>query len=1245
MNQLFGQPADPMRSSDPDLGLAPPPARPLPVGGAEQAFFHLDIRRSLELNWRLALKIASAGVIFAVLYFLAQALWLKTWPSYESSSLVYVQPTPPRVLENNGAAPRWPYDTNTYETYILQQMMNVTRDDVLAAAVKKLPQFAGAHQSTQAAAQHLAALLSVDRQNSAYQFTISARAGTAQMAADIANAVTAAYMESATRDQRTGDAERMGMLRDERDRIQAALDADRTEQSTLNRQLGVASVNNTPDHYDEDIASTRTELVKARVDHDAAEAKFTALGAGKGPSSATIDAMADEMASSDAGLVSMKTALNGRRATLISQMANLTPGNPVYKQDEAELEKINADLESMMKNLRATAAARVQLQLKAELERTAGVESKVNGQLRQLVGAAGSATPKMQRSSDLAADITRLQARFSTVDEQLHNMMLEDNAPAAAYQVTPAEPPLSRTKSGVVRNSFLIAFAGIALGLLVAILVHKLDPRVRIAQDVELILGFPPMAQLPDFTEVSEGAADEFLLRLSSSIEHARKQSNLRSCVFTGAGPGVGVTMLVNRVGEMLDAMGRPTVRVDATGAAAHHRTARPEASASDAAVSASASATSIPGLVQADRYARPTAIFQQIAEETETQDDNLVLTDTMPLSVSAETEYLVRFVDCAIVVIESGKTTRRELRDAAATLQRLDVAAVGFVLNRVGLAKADPAFRSSIQAIEKHLRGQAGASARRSQRGKQPYVPEPDLVAEARPVFTSDAKPVFVSEAKPVSVAEPSVAQSHEARVEDDAPVVAAHVPSRYEPELASVAAAVARLSHPAVAPASAPAAAAPEHVEEAPASLPSPTVPSSAVEVAATPEPARRFSFADLFKPAASVPAPGAKTVSTEPTVEPARTLIPDSALSSVIKAAPFAEAARKLAASPTPELHAFRPSSSVARPFADVSDHFKSALFDSALFAPPVAPEVSADSAAESSAPVPGSAPSEPAPAEAALVEHQAASSSSLDRARAEDAHVEPAPADFATIPADVSVSEPAELSHAEYAAQAPPEQNVDPMVTPEASSLPTPAAADPWSAWIAGQTSAAAPIAPIHVPEVPVAQVDAPWWKSVATERSPTEELPVSTADTARLVTPQHGEAVESATALPGHEVSKHAPSALEATMESLNLHKHETESVHADDFDEFAAALTPLDAAASGPIPTAESSAAAPASVSDAAVLPPLSAAKELAEDDPSLSLLSLPRPKLSRHRRLSSPWSKTCRRSPPSPRRSQPLSG
>jgi hypothetical protein len=164
----------------------------------------------------------------------------------------------------------------------------------------------------------------------------------------------------------------------------------------------------------------------------------------------------------------------------------------------------------------------------------------------------------------------------------------------------------------------------------------------------------------------------------------------------------------------MLEAMGRATVLVDASGTP-------PPAPRANAGETGQGLVSTQQDTQRDTQYgSRSTALLQQMAEETGTE--SLVLTDTAPLAVSAETEYLARFVDCAIVVIESGVTTRAQLRAAAATLQRLDVDAVGFVLNRVGLKKADPAFRRSLRASEDHLDAQSRSLAGRID---ESFVPE----------------------------------------------------------------------------------------------------------------------------------------------------------------------------------------------------------------------------------------------------------------------------------------------------------------------------------------------------------------------------------------------------------------------------------------------------------------------------------------------------------------------------------------
>ncbi len=258
---------------------------------------------------------------------------------------------------------------------------------------------------------------------------------------------------------------------------------------------------------------------------------------------------------------------------------------------------------------------------------------------------------------------------------------------AAAYLVGywPVYPAQSLV-SGVIPNALVLFLGFVFLGLAAAVIAQKMDQKIYIASDLEQLLGFAPMAQLPDFLEVPGEVADEQLLRLAAGIEYACKEGGMRSCIFTGAGPEAGVTTVVTRVREMLESMGRPTVLVSASGTAAaetHGRNDRTQSAA------------------------RSTALLEQAVEEAEIGHESLVMTDAAPLAASAETEYLARFADCTIVVVESGVTTRARVRDMASRLRHLNVAGVGFVLNRVALAKADPAFRHSVEATERHLRMQ----------------------------------------------------------------------------------------------------------------------------------------------------------------------------------------------------------------------------------------------------------------------------------------------------------------------------------------------------------------------------------------------------------------------------------------------------------------------------------------------------------------------------------------------------------
>jgi Mrp family chromosome partitioning ATPase len=79
----------------------------------------------------------------------------------------------------------------------------------------------------------------------------------------------------------------------------------------------------------------------------------------------------------------------------------------------------------------------------------------------------------------------------------------------------------------------------------------------------------------------------------------------------------------------------------------------------------------------------------------------DVVLIDSDPMPTSANTEYLARAVDATVLVVKAGTTTRQELHRAARLLERLQVAGVAVVLNKVQLGRADRDLRRELRGFK----------------------------------------------------------------------------------------------------------------------------------------------------------------------------------------------------------------------------------------------------------------------------------------------------------------------------------------------------------------------------------------------------------------------------------------------------------------------------------------------------------------------------------------------------------------
>ena len=679
-----------------------PPAPPRPSTAAGAGGFRINVLRSIKIH------AITASLIAIVTCGLGLAMLLRHKPAYSATAIIYVSPNFPKTLTDDRE------QQYQYDTYVQEEIHTVTRYDVIADAIKRLPpgmwQFPG--ESEDSAVTRLERSLDIERIGTTYQVGITLMGNHPGNLADIVNAVANTYIEKAREEEFYGRDQRLDTLRQERSRIQSDLDSLLQEQAQIARSLGVAVADGAgSDPFDKELEKMRADLNTAHEQRIAAEAQLSALEHGdpSGPNSA-LSAAADEIIAGDTQLNALKGSLGQKRSELLTTLAGLTPNNPLRRQTEQQLAETEAELQKMQTSLRAKAAARLQQKLHAEVNRTATVESRLLHDLNERTSSATSATPKIQRSEEIKAEIARLQARYNVIDERIGNLELESSSPGSVHIFQAARPPLGPEPSKT--RKFLPALFPIAilLGIAAAVLLDMFDPRLYTGGDVEAVMGFAPVGVLFDDREVTQLVYDECALRMAAGIDHAAHSAGVRTFVVTAVTSGAGTTSIVGQLGSTLAKLGRKTLTIDASG------NSNPVAYAT-VNLTEQARVPDFPGErtgteLQSTVMTQPlnskltplATSFMAKAFQELTNEYDIVLIDAAPILASAETEYLARFADVTILVGESARTRKTELKRAAKLLERLNVGGVAVVINKVGLIRAEKSLKRDIDEFETRI-------------------------------------------------------------------------------------------------------------------------------------------------------------------------------------------------------------------------------------------------------------------------------------------------------------------------------------------------------------------------------------------------------------------------------------------------------------------------------------------------------------------------------------------------------------
>ncbi|HEY0306630.1 MAG TPA: hypothetical protein VGB94_00565 [Acidobacteriaceae bacterium] len=631
-------------------------------------------------------------------------LHMRYGKSYFSQALVYVSPTYPRTLNADQETDH----TQQYDSYIDQQVHSITRTDILINAIRKMQPgiWRQPRESEQSAAQRLAGALEVERVATTYQVSIGLHGRSSKPLAEIVNAVARAYVEAAHNEEYFGHEQRLQGLRDERERVQNDLTTRLSDQAGLLKDLSLASISTTTiNPHNGLLTKLNEDLLTAREQRQAAESQLSALHQGS-QGITGITAEAQDLAQSDQGLTALKITLNQRRGKLLSDIAGMTPENPVRKKDEEEMREIDASLRKMTTDMTSEAQSRLEQKYRSQVIRSRTFQQGIENQVASETEAAANSTPRFQAALQMNSDIDRLNLRLAQVNERIANVEIENTSPGSVHLFSPGLTPLG-PDSSKEKTLLLVLFPlCFCFALAAAVARDTFDMRIFTPEDIEKTIGLPPIGVLFNRDEVTDEVSSEYLFRIAASLDHARRTSEIKTICVTSVKPRGGTSTMVDLVAAELAQLGNRVLVLDASGTREPVAFIPPEQDDPNGNTRARTLHPDLgPYLHSRGRLLPSLHTVTRNFREVHGEYDVLLL-DCQPIFVSADTEYLARMTDATLLIVESGMVLKQDLLRAAHLLERLPVPSVAVVLNQLSLDRADVSLREDLREFVTYGRG-----------------------------------------------------------------------------------------------------------------------------------------------------------------------------------------------------------------------------------------------------------------------------------------------------------------------------------------------------------------------------------------------------------------------------------------------------------------------------------------------------------------------------------------------------------
>jgi Mrp family chromosome partitioning ATPase/capsular polysaccharide biosynthesis protein len=637
---------------------------------------------SLRQHARLAFSIALAVIVLGL-----PAAWWKGRPTFRTEGVLFVSP---RFLRNLDTDPEHEIQSNSqYREFVQQQVRTINRYDIVANALPSGSPEAAiwtlGQETPRRATDRLRGALQISPVPDTYQITVALEGEKAAGLAEVINKVMESYVRTAHRELLYDSDSRLRNLDEEKQEVQAGIDKLIDERAALAQELGTtvfsgAIVNS----FDKQLGGTVEALADARRQRFLAEAAVTTPDATR--------ASALQSAMSDTGLNGFKSALNTRKAELLTSIRGLGPQHAGRIAAEKEIRAIDQELEAVTASLQSRLAGNLDTIQRARQTQATAVEQKLAQESQSVRQQTESYYRGYQRSLEVGEELDRLRKRLNAIEVRISYLRLENKAPGFVRVFSPAMTPEFPISGGRTKLGAFVLLAALALALLVPLGIDYLDPRLRAPDELQVHLGLPITGWVP----IGRDADPAHVLRAAVSIRRQLHLLKHQAIVVSALDHGGGSTTLTLALALALQRLGIRALVVEAN---ALTRDARYEGHASGAGLT-----DWLAGGTEQQAPIAPTttALPPRIATgpgrcedllpverlitllDTQCEEWDVVLIDAAPLPASLATEEFVRVFGASLLIVDAEKDSKTAVSAALNKLDILAPSAFGAILNKV---------------------------------------------------------------------------------------------------------------------------------------------------------------------------------------------------------------------------------------------------------------------------------------------------------------------------------------------------------------------------------------------------------------------------------------------------------------------------------------------------------------------------------------------------------------------------------